>query len=404
MNENIKNKIQELFDSTPDGVGVMFGNKIRNGEYTGEPSIVFTVEKKLPLSEIPSDQILPSSVEIDGVTYNTDVFESGVIETFACPSSVTSGCYSWQTVPPGNRATVRPIKGGVSLTSQNLQGYVGTLGFLAVDTTTGALVGVTNNHVVVADAFYTSQRTLPGPIQNETNDSVYQTGDIQPSSQSLKIGEVVRYVPISSAPAYNQVDGALVSIDQSVMSNSESYKQFGLSGTSVMPFATTAEIDALVGSVNVSSSGRSSGVKQGSLCGLVIQGVSFVVGVSGFKKQGTSTVAYFNNCISFTRVYPDCLYPIYPGDSGSGLIANIGGVDKIVGLCFAGGSTLGIAARIDEVASQLGIQAWNGSTPNFVDLSSKKLVTTGGLSSEKTITCSGQTLWQVGLINSISTC
>jgi hypothetical protein len=188
------------------------------------------------------------------------------------------------------------------------------------------------------------------------------------------------------------------------MSNSESYKQFGLSGTSVMPFATTSEIDALVGNVNVSSSGRSSGVKQGSLCGLAIQGVSFVVGVSGFKKQGTSTVAYFNNCISFTRVNPDCPDPIYRGDSGSGLIANIGGVDKIVGLVFAGGPTLGIAARIDEVASQLGIQAWNGSTPNFVDLSSKKLVTTGGLSSVKTIICSGQTLWQVGLINSISTC
>ena len=404
MNENIKNKIQELFDSTPEGVGVMFGNKIRNGEYTGEPSVVFTVEKKLPLSEIPSDQILPSSVEIDGVIYSTDVFESGIIETFACPSSVTNACYSWQTVAPGNRGTIRPLKGGVSLTSQNLQGTVGTLGFLAVDTATGALVGVTNNHVVIADAFYTSQRTLPGLIQNETNDSAYQTGDIQPSSSSLKIGEVVRYVPISSAPLYNQVDGALVSIDQSVMSNSESYKQFGLSGTSVMPFATTSEIDALVGNVNVSSSGRSSGVKQGSLCGLAIQGVSFVVGVSGFKKQGTSTVAYFNNCISFTRVNPDCPDPIYRGDSGSGLIANIGGVDKIVGLVFAGGPTLGIAARIDEVASQLGIQAWNGSTPNFVDLSSKKLVTTGGLSSEKTITCSGQTLWQVGLINSISTC
>jgi len=404
MNENLKNKIQELFDSTPEGVGVMFGNKIRNGEYTGEPSIVFTVEKKLPLSEIPSDQILPSSVEIDGVTYNTDVFESGIIETAACPSSVTSGCYSWQTVPPGNRSTVRPLKGGVSLTSQNTQGAVGTLGFLAVDTATGALVGVTNNHVVIADAFYTSQRTLPGLIQNETNDSAYQTGDIQPSSSSLKIGEVVRYVPILTAPSYNQVDGALVSIDQSVMSNSESYKQFGLSGTSVMPFATTSEINALVGNVNVSSSGRSSGVKQGPLCGLAIQGVSFVVGVRGFFKQGTPTVAYFNNCISFTRVNPDCPDPIYRGDSGSGLIANIGGVDKIVGLVFAGGSTLGIAARIDEVASQLGIQAWNGSTPNFVDLSSKKLVTTGGLSSEKTITCSGQTLWQVGLINSISTC
>lgn len=86
------------------------------------------------------------------------------------------------------------------------------------------------------------------------------------------------------------------------------------------------------------------------------------------------------------------------------MIANIGGVDKIVGLCFAGGPTLGIAARIDEVASQLGIQSWNGSTPNFIDLTTKKLVTTPGLSNSKTITCSGQTLWQVGLINNIISC
>ena len=46
MNEKINNKIEELFQSTPEGVGVMLGNKITNGEYTGEESIVFTVEKK----------------------------------------------------------------------------------------------------------------------------------------------------------------------------------------------------------------------------------------------------------------------------------------------------------------------------------------------------------------------
>ncbi len=85
MSENIKNKIEELFHSTPEGVGVMLGNKITNGEYTGEESIVFTVEKKKPLSELSPEEILPSQVEIDGVTYNTDVFETGLIETFACP-------------------------------------------------------------------------------------------------------------------------------------------------------------------------------------------------------------------------------------------------------------------------------------------------------------------------------
>jgi len=79
-------------------------------------------------------------------------------------------------------------------------------------------------------------------------------------------------------------------------------------------------------------------------------------------------------------------------------------VDKIVGLCFAGGSTVGVACRIDVVAEQLGIQAWNGTTPEFVDLTTKKLVTVTGFNNTKTITCSGQTLWQVGVINGVRIC
>ena len=57
MDEQIKNKIEELFQSTPEGVGVMLGNKITNGEYTGEESIVFTVEKKKPLSDLTPEEI-----------------------------------------------------------------------------------------------------------------------------------------------------------------------------------------------------------------------------------------------------------------------------------------------------------------------------------------------------------
>ena len=44
--ELIKLKIKELFDNTPENVGVMFGKKVTNGKYTDETSIVFTVEKK----------------------------------------------------------------------------------------------------------------------------------------------------------------------------------------------------------------------------------------------------------------------------------------------------------------------------------------------------------------------
>jgi hypothetical protein len=63
---------------------------------------------------------------------------------------------------------------------------VGTMGLICQDSASGALVGLTNNHVVIRDAYYTDQRTYTNP-QNEYNlddssntvqgDYVYQTGE-----------------------------------------------------------------------------------------------------------------------------------------------------------------------------------------------------------------------------------
>jgi hypothetical protein len=66
LTEPIKQKIEELFQSTPDYVGVGWGNKISDNQYTGERAIVFNVTKKLPLSEIPEEEHLPSTIEIAG--------------------------------------------------------------------------------------------------------------------------------------------------------------------------------------------------------------------------------------------------------------------------------------------------------------------------------------------------
>ena len=49
-------------------------------------------------------------------------------------------------------------------------------------------------------------------------------------------------------------------------------------------------------------------------------------------------------------------------DSGSALAAYIDGVWKIIGLCFAGSTYYGMACRIDNVAAQLNISAWDGTT------------------------------------------
>jgi hypothetical protein len=91
-----------------------------------------------------------------------------------------------------------------------------------------------------------------------------------------------------------------------------------------------------------------------------------------------------------------CIYPIFPGDSGSALVANFGGVSKIIGLCFAGSPYYGFACRIDHVASELGIEEWDGTSKPVVDPDTIDYITISGENSIKTETCSGDTYWQVG--------
>jgi hypothetical protein len=174
-----------------------------------------------------------------------------------------------------------------------------------------------------------------------------------------------------------------------------------------MPFATTAEIDSLLETPRtILSSGRTSGVKSGD-CGLKIKllGTSQPVGVGSYPLQGQGRVVSFNDLIVFTRLSEGCNFPIYGGDSGSVLIADFDGIFKIIGLNFAGSSQIpgsttdigqyGYACRIDNVAFELGIEAWDGTPKNTVS-TIEKVITPGG-SPNKTIIVDGKTYWQVGL-------
>jgi hypothetical protein len=408
-------KIEELYESTPDYVGVGFGIKSTNKERTGEHAVIFTVEKKRPIEEIPEDELLPKEIEIDGVTYKTDVVEIGKVELLSCSTTTLNTCYNWSTpfnyegniygnnVPPGNRGFIRPLKGGISITSQNQLGKVGTLGFIAVDNAKNALVGVTNNHVVVGNAFYTALRNV-SPV-NEYQDSYYQPGEAGfQGNPTYIIGEVVRYVPIH-ANAYNQVDGALVTIASSTVSNSESFKQYDIAYNTPMPFATTAEIDSLLtNNPPIYSSGRTSGVKFGGLCGLTTFNLNQILPINGYNLDGNTIPVTYNRLIGFTRTDAQCPFPIVPGDSGSALIADFNGVYKIIGLVFAGSTYYGFANRIDEVASQLNISAWDGTTKNYFNTGSRQFRTTPGGSYDKTIDCNNNIYWQVGTISNTNPC
>jgi len=464
-NDSVKTKIEELMISTPpEIISVGYSTKIKNGEDTGEYCIRFGVIEKKPLSELKSDEILPSEIEIDGEIYKTDVIKTELVLPLACESTTIANCYNWgnfQGIPfisPLNRLRHRPIKGGISMTTQNNLGSVGTLGLLALDNDTNALVGVTNLHVAIGKGFYTGYMNLNWTLHNEMSDDVYQFGEnpsaIVSNPSFYKIGEVLRYKPLhwypwrystdpnrnifsiytpNHTPSWspntptinNQIDAAVFSINTNAVNLSNlslSSEQFGIGNTQYMPFATTQEINSLLNQV-VKSSGRTSGVKSGTTssdCGIKITqlGVSLFIPYeyqlstsqysTGPDTRPANSVWYayanFTNCIAIERIngYPNCPYPIAGGDSGSALIAEIGGVHKIVGLVFAGDGYTGYVCRIDEIASQLNIKAWTGQTPTFV--TSKSYVTIPGRNLNDTTTCLSKTYWHVGLTSQTYNC
>jgi len=415
---HIKLKIQELAkENTYNASSISYGYKFVGKTQTNELCIIFSVNKKKQINELLDSEIIPSSITLEDRVLKTDVFETDMPELLVCNGACGQNAGANSIV---NRTFTRPLVGGLSVTSTNLVTTVGTLGFIGVHINTQTLVGVTNNHVLIQDAFYTLERNLAGPIKNEYTpiDSVYQhgeTGSIPPSN--FIIGQTLRYVPIQQATP-NKVDCSIFSINESdigIEAISSSVRQAGDAYTNPLPFATTAEIDDLLETnPMIYSSGRTTGPKGGVTCPIRIFAL-FTAFPINYNKQGAQTTVYFEDQITFVKPEFDpslttiCPNPIIPGDSGSALIADFEGVRKIIGLVFAASTVseiiyYGYANRIDNVALEIGIQAWDGTDKNFVDLSSIEYITTVGGSSDKYIACESKQFWQVGLTTLLNPC
>ena len=426
--EAILLKIEELgkelflnnnsFNTSSNITSISYGYKHVNNIQTDELCIVYTVKEKKPISELLPSEIISKTISIDNALVKTDVKELHSIELLACnpvcgqvagPSSAA------------NRAYTRPLKGGLSITSTNTVTTVGTMGFIAVHTATNTLVGVTNNHVVIQDAYIACDRVNSPPYENEYQpiNSVYQNGEagiIPPPN--FTIGQTLKYKPIYTI-ATNDVDCAIFSLRQpdiDMTNPSTSVMQSGEAYTAALPFATTAEINnLLVSNPMLYSSGRTTGPKGGAACPLRILSTFNVFSIL-YPLQGINVPCTFTNVLSFVKPEFDpnlstiCVNPIFGGDSGSALIADFGGVRKIIGLVFAGakdsnGNTItGYACRIDVVAAQMGIQAWDCTNKGFVDESSIAYKTVPGLSCNETVQCSVSepVYYQAGVTNTLS--
>lgn len=437
MNIDRISKILDKYHKETDDnvIGVSYGYKEVSGKITNKESIVFTVKEKLPVSKLPRDKVIPKSIKADDRDLPTDVVQ-GKFKLMGI-SDCDSSFYTWRTTPPGNRNETRPLQGGLSCGNYDNQGlnyvyvegtgwvgfpmeyFVGTLGLLAVDNETNSLVALTNNHVIIYDAFICSERTpYPGGDETEVNnvkgDNVCQPQESSTKGLAYSIGKVKRYYPIrSGSGVYNQIDAALTTIDSSGdISDTTSWQQFGLTPPTNYPWATTSEINNLPLGTILYSTGRTTGAKGEGTTKLRLSGYGDLT--IDYTKQGSDVTVNFNTCFFFIATLTEsgewtdtCYDPISGGDSGSALIADIGGVKKIIGLVFAGGSdetgktTVGIACRIDTISTLLDVSAWNGEPVNYSDTSNIMEVTAVGLDDREYIDSGGIRYWQVGLRNKV---
>lgn len=454
VTKEILDKIDELRLQYPNATSISYGKKIKDGVDTGEFAIRVSVKEKKPLSELDESEVVASQVTVDNQFIKTDIIESNeIIPLQDCTGNLSSGGCGYFLPGPNNsanRAYQGTLKGGLSMTSENMTYTVGTMGGVVFHDDSACVVGLTNNHVAIQDAFYTSNRDLTKTIQNDYNpvNKVYQGQESGGFSSVTQMGISLRYVPIHAASTglVNQVDAAIFSIQSDRYNIDVAWQQTGLESLNnyAPQFATTNEIDNILATnPRVYSSGRTTGPK-GLMpdCPMVIidTAVAFPInynmqippgtppGVNSVNWAPYATLCNFNNCIRYAKPGQDqpnfqgvtqptssgfngCWNPVYGGDSGSFLLADINGTIKIIGLVFAGSVGAytsqnqplywaGLACRIDEVASQLGVSQYQ-RVGSLVDPSTIEYKTVPGGSDQKNITCDGEEYWQVGLTDTL---
>lgn len=440
ITKEVSKKIKELAIQYPQAVSIGLGKKITNGVDTGEFAIVISIPKKKKLSELTSSEIIVDNVTIEneGVV-KVDIIEETIIQHLGCDAFCGNTAAGSNNA--ANRATNQLMQGGISFSSRNNTKTIGTLGGMVKHVETGTTVGLTNNHVSINDAFYTSDRDINNQYLNDAFpvNRVYQNaenGSNTPVSNNM--GVSLRYVPIhkKSTGIWNQVDAAICSIVESRFNINTAWNQIGLEsilGSTAPPFASTAELDLLL-TINprVYSSGRTTGPK-GLMpeCPMTISAVDALITSIGYQMQNPTqanlsdgqnspyyVVCQFDRAIKFVKpnndtpdsTVPGCTNPIFSGDSGSFLLAELNGTIKIIGLCYAGSSnsqgqvTTGVACRIDDVVQQLGIAAYDPDdilAGTLADPDSIIYITEPGTSDDKIRSCDSKTYWQAGFTDTL---
>ncbi len=449
--KDIELKLQELFDNKTEYINSIFwGFKTIKNQLTNQQCFIFSVQNKKPKEELLEKELIPAYIEINNQKYSTDVIEINNIEPLLC--------YRFDSfidpIVQEHRSKVRPLKGGISITTTSYCGYAnigsginflkpykfGTLGAIVVDNLTNTLVGLTAGHIVSRDISFAHTRnfnssrpyniydsqTLPvynldnngnlvlsstlRTIEKYTNSIAQfnETGEFINISSNDIIGEPKRYIPVYSGtnPSGNNfADAGVFTLKPGSINIPESNQQLNLTSSSGLLFASSGEIyDAFTGQKNMYSAGRTTGPKGNVPCELIIGGLAGSITVNNYEINGLLNQPIVFKDILILNYKNNSSYPAAEGDSGSVIYGDFSGVKKIVGLIFAGSpggnTSIAYASRIDRISGLLNISPWTGDIKNFDNKATKSTTLEEKNQTGILINKFGNTYSQGGIISS----
>jgi len=219
---------------------------------------------------------------------------------------------------------------------------------------------------------------------------------------ALPFDKIKKYIPLYKNGT-NYVDCSLI-IPRPEYIDDNSYQVWQpinqTTYPSSMPFATTAELNNLLSTnPTVYCTGRTSGpIGWGTgECKINITGIGATVNVS----YSEGVFSFSDQIIMQTPLNTS---PMAGGDSGSCVMADIGGVRKIIGLMFAGNTGAGsisVFNRIDRVASEVNISPFTLPINTFIPTPKLFSASLEDYGISKSIVINGKLYYQAGLTKNI---
>jgi hypothetical protein len=188
----------------PNVVGLGVGNKIVNGEPTGEPALMVLVTHRVPAELLPDSDKVPGQV----AEMQTDVIAVGELQALARASMETS--------PQSLARRIRPAEGGYSV--GHTQITAGTIATCVYDFLPGASTNPPAHGIGVPPRYYilSNNHVLANTNAAAVGDWILQPGPLDGGVDPAdRIARLSRFVPIRLTPVVpldqhnNLVDAAI---------------------------------------------------------------------------------------------------------------------------------------------------------------------------------------------------